>query len=426
MGQLAPVVVGTGATYAGIKWAQEGGKETAKEVAKAVTPTPPATPAQIAAGAPASSGTAALPTAPQMNINGAPQYPGGANYPAIDAPAPVLPDGTTNTLPPGAEVTENGEIISAETGATIGRVAQGALGAYQIYEGIGDFKDDKIGGSLGVASGAAQVGSALGYESAGAYAAPLLAAKGGYDLYNSFQNGGEGVRGASTTLGAGIGSFAGPVGTVVGAGIGNLAGYGLQGDGFKNDLALGAMTGGVGLIPGVGDSIRGLMHKTTKQHQSEKWSEMAESDDPATAAYAKQYLDTIAQGDGSGITFEQIQEKADKSGRDVWGASAFFDAFKDKGGWLNSTEQQREAIAKRALDEGLLRGSHGDIIAIDDTALDRIRQIGEENGFSVTNPKQASPAMVAAGAPPRSTTSSPGMMNGVPIPVKKLNPSFRR
>jgi hypothetical protein len=286
----------------------------------------------------------------------------------------------TNTLPPGAEVTADGAIVDPATGATIGKVVQGAAGAYQIYQGINEFKDDKIGGSLGVASGAANLGAAAGSQTAGSFAGPLMIAKGGYDTYNSFQNGGEGIRSAATTTGAGIGSFAGPVGTVVGAAAGNTIGYGLQGDGIKNDIALAPLTFGASLIPGVGDAIRGgLIHKTTKQHQQEKWAEMAQSDDPATAAYAQQYLDVIGQSDGSGPTFEDIQgREGGGSGRDVWGASAFFDAYKDKGGWLNTTEAQREAIAKRALDEGLLTGDHGDIVATSDDSLERIKQIGDE------------------------------------------------
>jgi len=309
----------------------------------------------------------------------------------------------TNVLPPGAEVTADGAIVDPATGATIGRVAQGALGAYQIYQGYNEFKDDKVGGSLGIASGAAQLGSAAGYESAGAFAAPLLTAKGAYDTYNSFQNGGEGIRSAATTTGAGIGSFAGPVGTVIGAAAGNTIGYGLQGNGIKNDIALAPLTFGASLIPGVGDAIRGgLIHKTTKQHQSERWQEMAKSDDPATAAYAQQYLDVIGQSDGSGPTFEDIQGRdGGGSGRDVWGASAFFDAFKDKGGWLNTTEAQREAIAKRALDEGLLTGSKGDIIAVNEDAQNRIKKIGDEViGFDV---KQTPATSAAQGATMQST-----------------------
>jgi hypothetical protein len=309
----------------------------------------------------------------------------------------------TNVLPPGAEVTADGAIVDPATGATIGRVAQGAMGAYQIYQGYKEFKDDKIGGSLGIASGAANVGAAAGSQTAGSFAGPLMIAKGGYDTYNSFQNGGEGIRSAATTTGAGIGSFAGPVGTVLGAAAGNSIGYGLQGNGIKNDIALAPITFGASLIPGVGDAIRGgLIHKTTKQHQSERWQEMAKSDDPATAAYAQQYLDVIGQSDGSGPTFEDIQGRdGGGSGRDVWGASAFFDAFKDKGGWLNTTEAQREAIAKRALDEGLLTGSKGDIIAVNEDAQNRIKKIGNEViGFDV---KQTPATSAAQGATMQST-----------------------
>jgi hypothetical protein len=140
-------------------------------------------------------------------------------------------------------------------------------------------------------------------------------------------------------------------------------------------VILGMATGG---LSEVGNAV--FNRKTTKDYQKGRWQEMAESEDPATAAYAQQYLNTIAQGDGSGKTFEDITgQEGGGSGRDVWGASAFFDAFKDKGGWLNNTnEQQRELIAKRALDENLLTGSKGDIIAVNDDALNKIKLIGDE------------------------------------------------
>lgn len=238
-----------------------------------------------------------------------------------------------------------------------------------------------VGGGFGGGAAGAETAAQTGGMTAAQYAGAAAALYGGYKSYEGMQNGGEGLRSGLTTTGAGIGTMILPgIGTAIGAAGGNLLGYGLQGDGFKNDLALAGVTGGLSLVPGVGDGIRGaLIHKTTKQHQSEKWQEMANSDDPATAAYAQGYLDVIDKGDGSGPTFEDITAReGGGSGRDVWGASAFFDAFKDKGGWLNTTAEQREVIAKRALDEGLLTGSKGDIIAVDDKALSRIQQIGDE------------------------------------------------
>lgn len=90
------------------------------------------------------------------------------------------------------------------------------------------------------AATAADAGSATGYV------APVLgaitAAKGGYDTYQGMMNGGQGQRAGMTTAGAGIGTMLLPgVGTVAGAAIGNVAGYGLQGNGIKNDLALAAL-----------------------------------------------------------------------------------------------------------------------------------------------------------------------------------------
>lgn len=273
--------------------------------------------------------------------------------------------------------------VAKETGVNVAQQTASQAGSQIAGNAASTF--DISGGTMypdGASYPAAPGGAEVATEGVGSYIGPAISTaatlKGGYDVFKAQQNGGQGIRGAATTFGAGVGSFGGPVGAAAGAAMGNLAGYGLQGDGIKNDLALAANPITWPLLAAKKFGVD-LMHKTTKQHQQEKWAQMAQSEDPATAAYAQQYLDVIAQGDGSGKTFEDITgQEGGGSGRDVWGASAFFDAFKDKGGWLNTTEAQREAIAKRALDEGLLTGDHGDIVATGDDALNRIRLIGDE------------------------------------------------
>lgn len=88
--------------------------------------------------------------------------------------------------------------------------------------------------------------AATAAEGGAGYIAPVLgaaaAAKGGYDTYQGMMNAGQGQRAGMTTAGAGIGTMLLPgVGTAAGAAIGNVAGYGLQGNGIKNDLALAAL-----------------------------------------------------------------------------------------------------------------------------------------------------------------------------------------
>jgi hypothetical protein len=91
-------------------------------------------------------------------------------------------------------------------------------------------------------------------EAGTGYIGPVLggitAAKGGYDTYQGAMNAGQGQRAGMTTAGAGIGTMLLPgIGTAAGAAAGNVAGYGLQGKGIKNDLALLALDpSGVSLI----------------------------------------------------------------------------------------------------------------------------------------------------------------------------------
>jgi hypothetical protein len=254
-GQLVGSLGGLAATkFLLDKFASTGAEEVGKEVVKEV------------------AGTQALPDVTAT---------GGGSSNVVSGKVPASTTGATeitNDLPEGAEVASDGTIIDGETGATIGRVVQGAAGAYQIYTGLQEFKDDKIGGGLSIASGGANVGAAMGNAAAAELSGPLMAAKGGYDTIKGFDNGGEGIRSGTTQLGAGIGTMILPgIGTAIGAAGGNILGYGLQGSGFKNDLALAGMTGGLSLIPGVGDSIRGLIRKTTRQYAQEKTGELQEA-----------------------------------------------------------------------------------------------------------------------------------------------------
>jgi len=119
-------------------------------------------------------------------------------------------------------------------------------------------------------------------------ASGIAAVKGTYDTIKGFDNGGEGMRSGLTTAGAGIGGLiGGPIGAGAGAVAGNIVGYGLQGDGIKNDIALGLMTGGSGLLL----KKLGLLtpRQTTRQKAQENTVKLLKQnkDDPVYQSYVK-------------------------------------------------------------------------------------------------------------------------------------------
>lgn len=118
----------------------------------------------------------------------------------------------------------------------------------------------------------------------------ILGAKGVYDTIQGFQHGGEGTRTGLTEAGAGLGmAFGGPAGAAIGGLGGNIIGYGLQGNGIKNDLALAAM-GPIGL-PILAAKKLGFLtpHKTTRQVAQEHSQELLKqnSNDASYQSYVK-------------------------------------------------------------------------------------------------------------------------------------------
>lgn len=299
----------------------------------------------------------------------------------------------TDTLPPNSEVMEDGSIVNTETGQVIGRVAQGAMGAYQIFTGIDRFKDDKVGGGLNILSGGANVGAALGSQTAASFAGPLAIASGGYDVYNSLQNGGEGIRSAGATLGAGIGTMILPgLGTIAGAAIGNAAGYGL-------------------------DKL-GIAHKTTKQRTQENYGSLGE-----IAADNAAYQNLVNQGfqeSYGGLDTWDIDD--DKTQAPIDLITRGYGVLKEFGPeWAQLSQAQREAVVRGLVDNDLINSKQGDWLVTDSAKAQEVKN-NVLGGFDIgvqaaNNPKQVTPGQAAAmGLPPRSSTLSPGIgLNGLPI-----------
>lgn len=363
------------------------------------------------------------PTLSQAAAQGATQAPA----PQVSAPVPsqaptpvgtsadggtIMSDGSvmTDQLPANTTVEADGSIIDAKTGAMVGRVVQGAMGAYQIYQGITNFKDDKIGGGLDIASGAANVGAALGSEAAGSFAGPLMAAKGGYDVIKGFNRGGEGVRSGTTTLGAGIGSMIMPgLGTAAGAAVGNVVGYGLQGSGIKNDLALAAVSPVLLGAKKLG-IIDKLMHKTTRQVAQEHTQELLNQgkDNQNWQQYAAGMREQFnaAPPDKSKPFAGKYATWADyeKGGLEAADLTGVYGNLKVYGPeWANLTQEQRQAITQANIESGLYKSKKGEVEITDE-------QKAIENKNNVLKGFQVGVQ-----------TAAPALVNKAPAPVTNIN-----
>jgi hypothetical protein len=172
-------------------------------------------------------------------FNGAPAAEAGAG--AVATPQVTsITRGPVMELPAGSTTTPDGKVVD-QTGNVVGNWVQGALGAIQVYQGVKQYQEgQKLEGALGASTGALNVASALGSQTAAQYVPYANIAMGTYGLgqmalkggeYSQSQKGQLAAQGAMSgaQVGAGIGSFLPGVGTAIGAGIGAAIGgtYGL-------------------------------------------------------------------------------------------------------------------------------------------------------------------------------------------------------
>lgn len=300
----------------------------------------------------------------------------------------------------GGEFLTGGDVLSTlkETATSIGDMFTGGGSS-----AIGSEALTQVG-SAPMADGSAGIlmsdGSVVPVEGGGSFLGPALSTlatlKGGYDTFNGFQNGGEGLRTGLTELGSGIGSFGGPITGLIGAGMGNVLGYGLQGDGIKNKLAL-AATAPMFLIPGVTDA---LMHKTTKQYQMERAGELKDSG--FTDEQLAVLRPTLYGGEADNDEWKRLmriegnRERMEKSVTGNWASDGMLKAFGPE--YLNSmSEQDRWALTKAAIDNNFLRDDKGDRV-MSEADQEKLRAMAED---AKTNPAYISDyeAWVAAGKP---------------------------
>jgi len=278
-------------------------------------------------------------------------------------------------------------------------------------------------------------------EGIGSYIGPAISTaatlKGGYDVFKSQQNGGKGIRTAATELGAGIGSFGGPITAGAGAAIGNLAGYGLQGKGIKNDIALIAAAPGLGIPIVIGRRFFGFdpMHKTTRQVAQEHTADLLNQgkDDKGYQQYVtgmrEQYNaappDPSKPFAGKYETWEDYQ----KGGLEANDLTGVYGNIKTYGpAWANLTQDQRVAVTDANIKSGIYTSNKGEVEITDEAKakenFDNVMK-GFNAGVKATTQGEAA----AQGStqtnkplitPIRSTTRSPGIgMDGKPIFVSR-------
>lgn len=206
------------------------------------------------------------------------------------------------------------------------------------------------------------------------------AVKGAYDSFQGLQHGGEGLRTGTTELGAGIGGLiGGPLGAGAGALVGNTIGYGLQGTGWKNDAALLLSSGGIA-APLVVARHLGFnpIHKTTKQHEQERWGELVDNGVKGAAeAYALSHPEgdtsVYQEGPRKGETwnFETAQEDAKKNPVIFHTAYGNYKTFGND--WDTYTTDQKNQIVLGLIDAGLYDPDKGDITISDEEKAREIK-----------------------------------------------------
>lgn len=184
----------------------------------------------------------------------APEVVSATRVPGASAPAPMsiapgaaVPEGFTavGTNADGSTLAVPAESVGADGSVDLGGIAQGAAGAYQLYQGYNDYKKGNyLGAGINTAGGAAMIGSALGNQTA-ASAMPILGPVAGvYGAYQTDKMVGSmpagGRRNTNATMsgaaaGAALGSAIPGVGTAIGAGVGALAGFALSQFGSSKD-----------------------------------------------------------------------------------------------------------------------------------------------------------------------------------------------
>lgn len=285
----------------------------------------------------------------------------------------------------GASAAADGGIIGAGTMAA--EVPAGAA-IPAGYVGVGT---SATGGTMiapasmagGAGGGAFSLG---GIGAAGNAILPLAGAVGAYDVLTS-RRGGWGGAAEGAASGAAMGSYFGLPGAGIGAAIGGLVGY------FDK-------------------------HKTTKQYEAERWKDTNSKFDKDPNQPFVQHLASVAhpEGDTGQAWTPEVAAKALQDPIAMWGTQGMLNTFGPD--YFNKmTEFQRYAATKAAIDNGLLKADHGDIIVTDPEKLKSLLEsaysnkdyLSEYNAWKKANPNEIPfDPKNPNGTPSSATTSAKG------------------
>lgn len=332
---------------------------------------------------------------------------------------------TASSAAPAATQSTPGLLSAAEPTSSALANSGAAQGAFQ----VGTNADGSILMSDG--SSVAAEGAGIG---AGTVLGGIAAAKGAYDTVKGFQDGGEGVRSGLTTMGSGIGTMLMPgLGTLGGAAVGNLAGYGLQGKGFKNDLALlgaGSVAGPIGLLAAgglIGARRLGFdpMQKSTRERTADRTKGLlGASNDVDYQNYVqgmrKQFesapLDPSKPFAGKYGSFDEYKA-AGLEAADLTGVAGNIEAYGPD--YAKYTQDQRQAITQANIDLDNYYSEGGDVLIKDKAKAEEARQraLGQQPQVKGAAPTAGT---VFDGRPvtkiERTSTRSPGIgLDGKPI-----------
>ncbi len=254
------------------------------------------------------------------------------------------------------------QALAPEATTTAGAFTTGLSGA---PVGVQSLADGSVLMSDGTIQAATQSVGTTGAEAAigvTPYLGAAGAALGGYGVYNAIENNDPlsgGISGAGMGLGLGM---AAP-----------LVGMALPGWGTLGLMALGGAAGGFGLTELLG-------HKSTKQYEAERWGELQDKGvTGASAAYAANH-----PGDDSGVwstgqfagkkwNWEDAKTLAKEDPTHFNLVLGNYETFGND--WDTYSQDQRNQIISRMLNEDLYNSSKGDIRV---SNADRARQIKDE------------------------------------------------
>lgn len=208
--------------------------------------------------------------------------------------------------------------------------------------------------------------------SAGQIASGAAAAYGTYRAIDDWQHGGSG-RAGLTTAGAGVGNIiGGPVGGAIGAAYGNIMGYGLQGKGWKNHVALALTNPALEAGRLMGWSP---VRKTTKQYEAERTQDLLDMSDDKDWQNTVMHFRSVEhpEGDkGENFSAKDALAANNKDGKVLWGSSAMLKQF-GPDYFTKLSEPQREELSRTLSNRGLISNSKGDWQIKDSDAANAIR-----------------------------------------------------